>query len=99
MNEISIRRTRDYIKKNYPDSEINGKKIIFPGRVLENVDYQLDKAYQGLYREISRIIGERLTMAYYRILEYKKTERLSQAEEMALGRMMALGRGYSGRSP
>ena len=90
MNEISIRRTRDYIKKNYPDAEINGKKIIFPERVLENVDYQLDKAYQGLYREISRIIGERLTMAYYRILEYKKTERLSQAEEMALGRMMAL---------
>jgi len=90
MNEISIRRTRDYIKKNYADAEINGKKIIFPERVLENVDYQLDKAYQGLYREISRTIGERLTMAYYRILEYKKTERLSQAEEMALGRMMAL---------
>src|SRR4030065_845408 len=67
MNDISIRRTRDYIKKNYPDAEINGKKIIFPERVLENVDYQLDKAYQGLYREISRIIGERLTMAYYRI--------------------------------
>ncbi len=90
MNEISIRRTRDYIKKNYPDAEINGKKISFPERVLENVDYQLDKAYQGLYREISRTIGEKMTMAYYRILEYKKTERLSQAEEMALGRMMAL---------
>jgi hypothetical protein len=29
-------------------------------------------------------------MAYYRILEYKKTERLSPAEEMALGRMTAL---------
>ena len=34
LNEISIRRTRDYIKKNYPDAyiEINGKKqkIVFP---------------------------------------------------------------------
>ncbi|MEW6408901.1 MAG: hypothetical protein AB1488_02150 [Nitrospirota bacterium] len=29
-------------------------------------------------------------MAYYRILEYKKVEKLSKAEEMALGRMIAL---------
>jgi len=90
MNEISIRRTRDYIKQNYPDAEINGEKIIFPERVLENVDYQLDKAYQGLYGEISRTISEKLTMAYYRILEYKKAEKLSVAEQMALGRMIAL---------
>ncbi|MBI5199857.1 MAG: hypothetical protein HZA09_07580, partial [Nitrospirae bacterium] len=90
MNEISIRRTRDYIKQNYPDAEISGKKIVFPERILENIDYQLDGAYQGLYREISQTISEGLTMAYYRILEYKKSERLSQAEEMALGRMIAL---------
>lgn len=90
MNEISIRRTRDYIKQNYPDAEINGQKILFPERVLENIEYQLDKAYQGLYRDISRMITEKLTMAYYRILEYRKTEKLSKDEEMVLGRMVAL---------
>ncbi len=90
MNEISIRRTRDYIKQNYPDAEINNQKIIFPERVLENIDYKLNKTYKGLYGEISRIISEKLTMAYYRVLEYKKTEKLSSAEEMALGRMIAL---------
>ncbi len=90
MNEISIRRTRDYIKQNYPDAEINGQKIIFPERILENIDYKLDEAYQGLYSEISKTISEKLTMAYYRILEYKKTEKLSAEEEMALGRMVAL---------
>ncbi|MEW6416628.1 MAG: hypothetical protein AB1480_00700 [Nitrospirota bacterium] len=90
MNEISIRRTRDYIKQNYPDAEINGEKIIFPERILENINYHLDEAYQGLYSNISRTISEKLTMAYYRILEYKKAERLSKAEEMALGRMIAL---------
>ena len=90
MNEISIRRTRDYIKQNYPDAEIDGKKILFPRRILENIDYQLDKAYQGLYGSISKSISEELTMAYYRILEYKKDERLSPDEEMALGRMIAL---------
>lgn len=90
MNEISIRRTRDYIQKNYTDAEINGKKIVFPKRVLENINYQLDETYQGLYKEISEIISEKLTMAYYRILNYKKTEKLLKEEEMALGRMIAL---------
>ncbi|RJP58928.1 MAG: hypothetical protein C4549_03015 [Deltaproteobacteria bacterium] len=90
MNEISIRRTRDYIKQNYPDAEINGSKIIFPERILENIEYNLDRAYQGLYSDISQTIGEKLTMAYYRLLEYKKVEKLSKAEEMALGRMIAL---------
>ncbi len=90
MNEISIRRTRDYIKLYYPDAEIDGNKIRFPERALENITYHLDDAYQGLYSNISRIITEQLTMAYYRILEYKKVERLTKAEEMALGRMIAL---------
>lgn len=90
MNEISIRRTRDYIKQNYPDAEINGERIIFPKRILENINYHLDEAYQGLYSDISRTISEKLTMAYYRILEYKKVEKLAKAEEMALGRMIAL---------
>lgn len=90
MNEISIRRTRDYIKQNYPNAEINGEKIIFPDRVLGNINYQLDKTYRGLYGDISRTISEKLTMAYYRILEYKKAEKLSPAEQMTLGRMIAL---------
>jgi len=90
MNEVSIRRTRDYIKQNYPDAEIDGEKVIFPKRILENINYHLDEAYQGLYSDISRTISEKLTMAYYRILEYKKVEKLSKAEEMALGRMIAL---------
>ena len=72
MNEISIRRTRDYIKQNYPDAEINGEKIIFPERVLENIDYHLDETYQGLYSDISRTISERLTMAYYGSLNIKR---------------------------
>jgi len=90
MNDISIRRTRNYIQQNYPDAVINGKRIIFPDRKLENIDYKLDQAYQGLYKDVSRTISQGLTMAYYRILEYKKQEKLSDEEEMALGRMTAL---------
>lgn len=32
LHEISIRRTRQYIRQQYPDSTINGKKIVFPER-------------------------------------------------------------------
>jgi len=90
MNEISIRRTRDYIRQNYPDALIKGKKIIFPERVLKNVDYKLDETYQGLYSEISETISKKLTMAYYKILSYRKDGELTKDEEMTLGRMGAL---------
>jgi superfamily II DNA or RNA helicase/sulfur relay (sulfurtransferase) DsrC/TusE family protein len=90
LNEISIRRTRDYIIKNYPDATIKGKKITFPKRKLDNIDYHLDKTYKGMYREFADIITEQLTMAYYRLLKYKKQEKLTAEEEWALNRMIAL---------
>jgi superfamily II DNA or RNA helicase len=100
LNEISIRRTRDYIVENYPEAYIirdlpNGgteeQKVTFPKRVLENVNYQLDKAYKGMYKDISDTITEKLTMAYYRILEYRKESLKTEEERLALGRMIAIG--------
>jgi superfamily II DNA or RNA helicase len=100
LNEISIRRTRDYIIDNYPDAFIvvelpNGEtreqKIIFPERALENINYQLDKAYKGMYKEISDTITEKLTMAYYKILEYRKEGLRTEEERLAFGRMIAIG--------
>ncbi len=99
LNEISIRRTRDYIKENYPDAyiekklpngEIKQEKIVFPERSLENMNYELDKTYKGMYKWISDIITEKLTMAYYKVLEYKIEEKLTTEEQLALGRMIAL---------
>jgi len=100
LNEISIRRTRDYIVENYPDAFIirelpNGEKeeqkITFPKRKLENVNYKLDSAYKGMYREISDVITEKLTMAYYKILEYRKEPLKTEEERLTLGRMVAIG--------
>lgn len=90
LNEVSIRRTRDYILKNYPNAVIKGKKITFPKRKLENINYHLDQTYNGMYREFADIISTRLTMAYYRLLKYKKHEKLTSEEEWALNRMIAL---------
>ncbi|MDI3544149.1 MAG: hypothetical protein PWQ28_430 [Candidatus Woesearchaeota archaeon] len=100
LNEISIRRTRDYIIENYPDAyiliekpngELEEQKIIFPKRELENINYQLDKTYKGMYKEISDTITKKLTMAYYKILEYRKEELKTEEERLELGRMIAIG--------
>ncbi|MCC7572468.1 MAG: DEAD/DEAH box helicase family protein [Candidatus Methanofastidiosum sp.] len=94
LNEISVRRTRDYIVKNYPEAfvTINNeeKRIIFPKRELENINYSLEETYAGLYREISEIITDKLSMAYYRLLDYKKDEELTKEEEFLRGRMIAI---------
>jgi len=100
LNEISIRRTRNYILENYPDAyiiiekpngEIEEKKIIFPERLLENINYKLDITYKGMYKEISDTITDKLTMAYYKILEYKKDGIKTEQEQFMLGRMIAIG--------
>ena len=76
-----------------PNSEgiLEEKKIIFPERILENVNYNLDISYAGMYRQISDIISNKLKMAYYQLLEYKKEGVLTEAEKMALGRMIGIG--------
>lgn len=76
LQSISIRRTRQYIKENYKDAKFKTetgeyKKIEFPERSLEEVHYSLDAAYDGLYAEISRRIDADLTLAYYKLPEYK----------------------------
>lgn len=85
LQTISIRRTRQYIKENYPDAKFKTesgeyKKIEFPDRKLEEVHYSLDKAYDGLYAEISRKIETGLTLAYYKLTDYKTTEKKDLAE-------------------
>ena len=90
LNELSIRRTRDYIKKNYPDATVRGKPITFPERVLENIEYSLGDTYKGMYKRIANAITSELTMACYQLLKYKKVESLTREEEWDLNRMIAL---------
>lgn len=95
LNEISVRRTREYIKQNYPDAsyedeEGNEIELNFPERKLNDINYALDEAYQGYFEEISKKIKDDLTMAYYRQLEYKNKKELTQEEEFQRGRMKGM---------
>jgi len=90
---ISIRRTRQYIKDNYPDAKYkdengNWVKIKFPERQLFEINYSLDETYQGLYFQIADKIEKELNLAYYRLEEYRI---VGKKDEMELGRMKALG--------
>jgi len=90
---ISIRRTRQYIKSNYPEAKYkdengNWVKIKFPKRKLNEVNYSLDDTYQGLYYHIAEKIEKGLSLAYYRLEEYRI---VGKRDEMELGRMKALG--------
>ena len=89
---ISIRRTRQYIKDNYPDAEYRDKdgnlvKINFPNRELFEINYSLNEAYQGLYYKIADKIENELKLTYYRLEEYKI---VGEIDQMKLGRMKAL---------
>lgn len=44
-----------------------------------------------MYKEIANVISNKLTMAYYRLLEYKKEEVLTETEVLTLNRMIAIG--------
>ena len=90
---ISIRRTRQYIKDNYPDAKYKNekgewKRIEFPERELSEITYSLDETYHGLYYQIAEKIEKELNLAYYRLEEYRV---VGKKDEMELGRMKALG--------
>lgn len=71
LEEIAVRRSRNFIKKSYPNAIIDGKPIKFPERRLHTVQYSLEKSYSGLYQEIATVI-ENLNLASYNVEHYRK---------------------------
>jgi len=77
LEEIAIRRSRHYIRKNYPHAIIDGKPVRFPERTLHTVRYSLEQTYGGLYQELADVI-ENLNLASYSIDSFRKDVRLQQ---------------------
>lgn len=87
LEEVVIRRTRQFIKRAYPDATIHGKTITWPERRLQTVRYDLEATYAGIYEDIvKRIDG--LTLPHYYLESYKKKP--DQQDDFELGRQMAL---------
>jgi superfamily II DNA or RNA helicase len=87
LEEVVIRRTRQFIKRAYPDATIRGKKISWPERRLQTVHYDLEATYEGFYTEIVKHI-DGLSLPHYNLESYKK--KAEQQDDFELGRQVAL---------
>jgi hypothetical protein len=108
LEEISVRRSREFIKKNYPDAKIDGEPVKFPERELHRVDYSLESSYKGLYDEITKSI-ENLFFAPYNIESWRlgpkqlpifegmkdELKRQGWTEDQAQNYLEKLGRGLA----
>ncbi|HOK79626.1 MAG TPA: helicase-related protein [bacterium] len=84
LEEIAVRRSRQFIKKLYPDAKIDGEPVKFPERLLYTIKYKLTDVYFGLYDECIKVI-ESLSLASYNVQEFRKeifNRRLQKFEEI-----------------
>jgi len=72
LETISVRRSRSFIRDNYPHAIIDGQKVHFPERMLHTVNYNLQQTYEGLYTEVVGVI-ENLRLAPY-LLEFFRND-------------------------
>ncbi|MBK8798799.1 MAG: helicase [Anaerolineales bacterium] len=87
LEEVVVRRTRQFIRRAYPEATINGKTITWPARKLVTLEYDLAATYEGFYGDIVRRI-EQLNLPHYNLESYKVTN--ATRDEFELGRQQAL---------
>ncbi|MDM7460518.1 MAG: phospholipase D-like domain-containing protein, partial [bacterium] len=72
LEAISVRRSRAFIRRHYPNTEIDGKPIHFPERHIHSQKYDLQAVYgSDLYQRVASAI-ERLNLAPYQLESYRK---------------------------
>jgi superfamily II DNA/RNA helicase len=73
LDELMIRRTRQFIKQNYSEALLNGQPVRFPERVLRKVEYSLTALFGGqIYKQVLDTIDQ-LHLVPYRVESYLKT--------------------------
>ncbi|MCB9122347.1 MAG: helicase [Caldilineaceae bacterium] len=87
LEEVVIRRTRQFIRRAYPDATINGKRISWPARQLRTIEYDLQATYEGFYTDIVRRIDQ-LNLAHYNLESYKASNVVR--DDFEVGRQQAL---------
>lgn len=72
LEAIAVRRSRHFIRQNYPEAVIDGQPIRFPDRRLHKVTYSLSSTYgSNLYQRIADAI-ENLLLAPYQVEAYRR---------------------------
>jgi len=86
LDEVMVRRTRQFIVENYPDATINGKRVRFPKRQLRKEEYSLTALFGGeIYSQVLDTIENLYLVPYrtdYYLLTIEEKEKL-EAEQRA----------------
>ena len=72
LDTIMVRRTRTFIREVYPDEEIGGRPVTFPGRDYKPIRYGMTNLFGNIYRDLLETI-QSLRMAPYGIDRYNTT--------------------------
>jgi len=73
LDELMIRRTRQFIIENYTDALLNGEPVRFPKRILRKVEYSLTQLFGGaIYKQVLDTIDQ-LNLVPYRTDSYLVT--------------------------
>ena len=82
LDELMIRRTRQYIIENYTDALLNGEPVRFPKRILRKVEYSLTQLFGGaIYKQVLDTIDQ-LNLVPYRTDSYLITVEEKQKFEI-----------------
>jgi superfamily II DNA/RNA helicase len=82
LDEMMIRRTRQFIIENYTDALLNGEPVRFPKRILRKVEYSLTQLFGGaIYKQVLDTI-DRLSLVPYRTYSYLITVEEKQKFEV-----------------
>ncbi|MEM3909967.1 helicase-related protein [Metallosphaera sp.] len=82
LDEIMVRRSRQFIKENYNEFTLNGEKLKFPTRELKKVEYSLtDILGENFYRKVYSLIEE-LHLVPYNIERYNQLNDKEEVERL-----------------
>lgn len=69
LEEVMIRRTRQFVKQEFPNAVINGDSVRFPERKLHTERYDLEALSPGIYEQIGEFFGN-VAFAVYNTESY-----------------------------
>lgn len=82
LEAIAVRRSRQFIRTNYPNAVIDGKPVRFPERRLHTVRYSLEASYgKALYDKTAQAI-ENLLLAPYQVDTFRKEVLQAQRQQI-----------------
>jgi len=80
LEEVMVRRTRQFIKREYPEAEIDGEPVRFPKRTLKTVYYDLESRFPGIYHRAAQLL-EGLSLGVYNVEAYLERPTVSSRLE------------------